>query len=48
MAGAAAVAALSGHGRYVSEIRELLHALHRAGHALKEAGEEWTKDEDEK
>ena len=46
MAGAAAVAA--GHGRYVSEIRELLHALHRAGHALKEAGEEWTKDEDEK
>ena len=29
MAGAAAVAA--GHGRYVSEIRELLHALHRAG-----------------
>jgi phage gpG-like protein len=32
MAGAAAVAALSGHGRHASDVRELLHLLHRAGH----------------
>jgi hypothetical protein len=46
MAGAAAVAALSGHGRHASEIREVLHALHRVGHALKEIGEDLLEDED--
>lgn len=48
MAGAAAVGALSGYGRNAAALREVLHAVHRAGHALKEAGEEWTKDEDDR
>jgi hypothetical protein len=44
MAGAAAFGALCGYGRHAAELRELFHALHRAGHALKEAGEELTDE----
>jgi hypothetical protein len=46
MVGAVAVAALSGHGRYASEIRELLHELHRAGHALAELGHDLLDDDE--
>jgi hypothetical protein len=46
MVGASAVAALSGHGRHASEIREVLHALHRVGHALKELGEDLLEDDE--
>jgi phage gpG-like protein len=45
MAGAAAVAALSGHGRHTRDVRELLHALHRVGHALYEIGQDFFDDE---
>jgi HK97 gp10 family phage protein len=45
MAGATAVAALSGHGRGARDVREMLHALHRAGHALKEIGEDLLDDD---
>src|SRR5882724_7536891 len=34
MVGASAVAVLSGHGRHARDVREILHLLHRAGHAL--------------
>jgi hypothetical protein len=47
MAGAAAVAALSGHGHNAHDVREMLHLLHQAGHALKELGEDLLGDDDE-
>ncbi len=47
MVGASAVAALSGHGRHVRDITELLHLLHRAGHALAELGHDLVDDESE-
>jgi phage gpG-like protein len=47
MAGAAAVAALSGHGRYTRDIRELLHLLRKAGHALHELGHDLLDDDDD-
>lgn len=47
MAAAATVAALSGHGRHASDVREMLHLLHRAGHALKELGEDLLGGDDE-
>jgi phage gpG-like protein len=47
MVGASAVAALSGHGRHVHDVRELLHLLHRAGHALAELGHDLVDDEQE-
>lgn len=46
MAGAATVAALSGHGRHARDIRELLHLLHLAGHAIKESVEDLLGDVD--
>jgi hypothetical protein len=46
MAGAAVVAALEGRGHNAREIREIFHALHQAGHALKEAGEDFFYDSD--
>jgi hypothetical protein len=47
MAAATAVAALSGHGRGARDVREMLHLLHRAGHALKELGEDLAGDGDD-
>jgi hypothetical protein len=47
MAGASAVAALSGYGRHASEVRELLHLLHRAGHALAELGHDLLDDDED-
>jgi hypothetical protein len=47
MVGASAVAALSGHGRHASDIRELLHLLHQAGHAIAELGHDLLEDEEE-
>jgi hypothetical protein len=47
MVGASAVAALSGYGRHASEVRELLHLLHRAGHALAELGHDLLDDDEE-
>jgi hypothetical protein len=40
MAAATTIAALSGYGRNARDVREMLHLLHRAGHALKELGED--------
>jgi phage gpG-like protein len=48
MAGATAVAALSGHGRHARDVREMLHLLHAAGHKLKEAVDDLLDDEDSK
>ena len=47
MAEAATVAALSGHGRHASDVRELLHLLHRAGHALHELGHDLLDDDED-
>jgi phage gpG-like protein len=47
MAAAATIAAFCGHGRNAHDIREMLHLLHRAGHALKELGEEIFHDDDD-
>jgi hypothetical protein len=47
MAGGAAVAALSGYGRHAHDIRELLHLLHRAGHALYELGHDLLDDDED-
>jgi hypothetical protein len=47
MAGTAVVAALSGHGRHAHDVREMLHLLERAGHVLKEIGEDLLQDEDD-
>lgn len=46
MATATVVAALSGHGRHAHDVREMIHLLHRAGHALKDLGEDLTSDDD--
>jgi phage gpG-like protein len=48
MAGAAAVAALSGHGRHASDVREMLHLLHAAGHVLKEAVDDLLEEDEDK
>ena len=45
---ASAVAALSGHGRHTRDITELLHLLHRAGHALAELGHDLLDDDEDK
>ena len=45
MVGASAVAVLSGHGRHARDVRELLHLLHRAGHALAELGHDLLDDD---
>jgi hypothetical protein len=47
MADATTAAALSGHGRNVHDVREMLELLHRAGHALKELGEDLLGDDEE-
>ena len=47
MAAATAMAALSGYGRHASEVREILHLYERAGHALKELGEDLLHPDDE-
>jgi hypothetical protein len=47
MAGAAAVGALSGYGRHAAEVREVLHLLHSAGHALAELGHDLLDDDEE-
>jgi hypothetical protein len=46
-AGASAVAALSGYGRHASDVRELLHLLHSAGHALAELGHDLLDDDED-
>jgi phage gpG-like protein len=46
MAAAATVAALSGHGHHPRDVRELLHLLHQAGHALYELGHDLIEDGD--
>jgi hypothetical protein len=47
MAGATAVAALSGHGRHASDVREMLHLLHAAGHVFKEAIDDLLDEDDD-
>jgi hypothetical protein len=47
MAAATTIAAFSGFGRNARDVREMLHLLHRAGHALKELGEDLLGDDDE-
>jgi hypothetical protein len=47
MAAAATIAAFSGYGRHASEVREMLHLLHQAGHALKELGEDLLHDDED-
>jgi HK97 gp10 family phage protein len=47
MATATAVSALSGYGHNARDVREMLHLLHQAGHALKELGEDLLGDDDE-
>lgn len=47
MAAATTVAALSGFGGHAREVREMLHLLHRAGHALKELGEDLLDDDED-
>lgn len=46
MAAAATVSALSGHGHGARDVRELLHLLHRAGHAIHELGEDLVGDDE--
>jgi hypothetical protein len=47
MAAATTVAALSGFGHHVRDVREMLHLLREAGHALKELGEDLLGDDEE-
>lgn len=47
LAAAATIGAFAGHGRGASEVREILHLLHKAGHALKELGEDLLDDEED-
>jgi hypothetical protein len=47
MAAATSIAALSGYGHNARDVREMLHLLHRAGHALKELGEDLLGDDDD-
>jgi len=47
MAAATTVGVLSGHGRHASEVLEILHLLHRAGHEIKERIDDLFEDEDD-
>jgi phage gpG-like protein len=47
MATATTIAALSGFGHGARDVREMLHLLHQAGHALYELGEDILNPEDE-
>jgi hypothetical protein len=47
MAAATTIATLSGYGRHAGEIREILHLLHRAGHAFKELIDDLLDDDDD-
>jgi hypothetical protein len=47
MAAAATVSALSGYGHGARDVSEMLHLLHRAGHAIKELGEDLLGDDEE-
>ena len=47
MAGATAVAALSGYGRNARDVREMLHLLHAAGHVFKEAIDDLLDDDED-
>jgi hypothetical protein len=47
MAAATTIAALSGYGRHASEIREIVHLLHRAGHAFKKLVEDLLDDDED-
>jgi hypothetical protein len=47
MAAATTIAALSGYGRHASEIREILHLLHRAAHEFKKLVEDLLDDDDD-
>ena len=47
MAAATTIAALSGFGHNARSVREMLHLLHGAGHALKELGEDLLDDDSE-
>jgi phage gpG-like protein len=46
MAAATTIAALSGLAHNANSVREILHLLHQAGHALKELGEDLLDDEE--
>jgi HK97 gp10 family phage protein len=48
LAAAVTIAALSGHGRNARDAREMLHLLHKAGHAIKELGEDLLDDDEDK
>jgi hypothetical protein len=47
LAAAVTMAAFAGHGRNARDAREMLHLLHKAGHALKEFGEDLLGDDDD-
>ncbi len=47
MATATTVSAFSGYGHHASEVREMLHLLHQAGHALYELGEDLLGGDDD-
>jgi phage gpG-like protein len=47
MAAATTIAAFSGFGGNARDVREMLHLLHRAGHALKELGEDLLDDDED-
>jgi hypothetical protein len=47
MAAATTISALSGFGHGARDVREMLHLLHQAGHALYELGEDLLNPEDE-
>jgi Holliday junction resolvasome RuvABC DNA-binding subunit len=47
MAAATTIAALSGLGHNARSIREMMHALHKAGHAVKELFDDLLDDDDE-
>jgi hypothetical protein len=47
MAAATTIAALSGFGHGARDVREMLHLLHQAGHAIYELGEDILHPEDE-
>jgi hypothetical protein len=46
MAAATTISALSGFGHGARDVREMLHLLHQAGHALKELGEDLLGDDE--
>lgn len=47
MAAATTIAALSGLGHNARDVREMLHLLHKAGHALYELGEDLLNPDDD-